>query len=126
MTAFEGKTGPYLLYQVVRIRSLLRKALDQGFEPGLLHVSEDDRSLCLLLGEYLDHFSLALENYTPHVLCDYAYKLAQEFSSFYGRCHIISEDDETIRASRLRLCVMVADRLTEVLDLLGITVPERM
>jgi len=127
MTEFEGKTGPYLLYQAVRIKSLLRKAADQGLEPGdEFVVNDEDRSLALLLCEFSDHFELALRNYTPHVLCDYAYKLAQEFSRFYGACHILSEKDEAVRSSRLALCDQTHKQLALVLDLLGISIPKRM
>ena len=126
MTEFEGKTGPYLLYQVVRINSLLRKAAEQGFAPGALKIAESDRALALLLAELPDQFSVALKNYTPHVLCDYAFRLAQEFSSFYAACHILSEPDEAVRASRLRLCDQTARQLTLVLGFLGIEIPARM
>jgi arginyl-tRNA synthetase len=139
MTSFEGKTGPYLLYQAVRIKSLLRKAEEQrngGMEkqkidPFLyssinLCIQEADRPLALLLTEFPDHFALALANNTPHVLCDYVYKLAQAFSSFYGNCHILSEPDETVRASRLALCARTYAQIEIVLALLGIEIPERM
>ena len=124
MTSFEGKTGPYLLYQAVRIQSLLKKANeDVG---GTIVMEDAVRPLALLLAEFPDHFENALKNYTPHVLCDYAYKLAQEFSSFYGNCHILSEEDEGLRASRLMLCAMTHKQLVLVLSLLGIGVPDRM
>ncbi|HOO81501.1 MAG TPA: arginine--tRNA ligase [Alphaproteobacteria bacterium] len=128
MTSFEGKTGPYLLYQAVRIQSLLRKAGDseQWTVDGGFKIQNEDRALALLLGEMADHFELALKNTTPHVLCDYAYRLAQAFSSFYGNCHILSEEDEVLRASRLALCALMHRQLVAVLGMLGITVPERM
>jgi len=80
----------------------------------------------LLLTELPDVVALAMRHYTPHVLCDYVYRLANAFSSFYGNCHILSEQDQVLRASRLRLCAMVLAQLILVLDLLGIDVPERM
>jgi len=127
MTTFEGKTGPYLLYQAVRIKSLLRKAADKGFEPSeVIDIRDEDRALGLLLAEFPDHFTLALRNYTPHVLCDYAYKLAQAFSSFYGNCHILSEEDDVLRGSRLQLCALTARQLEFILGLLGISIPKRM
>ena len=126
MTALEGKTGPYLLYQAVRIKSLLRKAAEQGYKPGAFQIAEADRALALLLAELPDHFAGALKNYTPHVLCDYAFRLAQEFSSFYAACHILSEPDAAVRASRLALCDLTARHLVLVLDLLGIEIPDRM
>lgn len=127
MTSFEGKTGPYLLYQAVRIKSLLKKADAQGLKPAQDFVIEDaDRDLALLLAELPDHFELALKNYTPHVLCDYAYRLGQSFSSFYSNCHILSEENEVLRASRLGLCALTFKQLELILDLLGIELPERM
>ncbi|MFN3700459.1 MAG: arginine--tRNA ligase [Alphaproteobacteria bacterium] len=140
MTSFEGKTGPYLLYQAVRIKSLLRKAEAQGVglseaqensqcEGGVaakIIIQEADRALALMMAEFPDHFDLALRNNTPHVLCDYAYRLAQAFSSFYSNCHILSEPDAAIRTSRLMLCDMTARQLELVLNLLGIAVPDRM
>lgn len=127
MTSFEGKTGPYMLYQAVRIKSLLRKAAAQGALPGdQIVLGDADRPLALLLTELPDVVALAMRHYTPHVLCDYVYRLANAFSSFYGNCHILSEQDQMLRASRLRLCAMVLAQLILVLDLLGIDVPERM
>ncbi|MCB9963996.1 MAG: arginine--tRNA ligase [Rhodospirillales bacterium] len=131
MTQFEGKTGPYLLYQAVRIKSLLRKAGMHDIEHCsfgslLLQISETERRLALFLTHFPDVFKLAVKNYTPHVLCDYAFSLAQEFSSFYGNCHILSEEDEGIKQSRLFLCAQTLFVLTQTLDLLGIETPERM
>ena len=125
MSSFEGKTGPYLLYQTVRITSLLGKA--GAFDDrAALVLSDVDRPLALLLTEWPDVFDGALRNYTPHLLCDYAYRVAQAFSAFYGACHILSEADKDLRASRLALCALTARMLTTILDLLGISVPERM
>lgn len=127
MTSFEGKTGPYLLYQTVRIKSLLKKAKKSGLQPGAsILIADGDRNLALTLAEFPDHFEGALKHYTPHVLCDYAFKLAQSFSSFYGNCHILSETDEAVRASRLALCDLTARHLELVLNLLGIETPARM
>lgn len=127
MTAFEGKTGPYLLYQAVRIQSLLKKAEAAGAVPSDAFVLQDkDSALALLLCEWADHFGNALNAYAPHILCDYAFKLAQEFSSFYGNCHILSEEDKAVRGSRLALCRLTHQRLVQVLDLLGIHAPARM
>lgn len=127
MTSFEGKTGPYLLYQAVRIKSLLSKATAQGMaKNGQIILQEEDRGLALLLAELADHFDLALKNNTPHVLCDYAFKLAQAFSSFYANCHILSESNESLRTSRLVLCDITARQISLVLELMGIDIPERM
>lgn len=127
LISFEGKTGPYMLYQAVRIKSLLKKAADQGFTPTSDFNLEDvDRPLALLLSEMPDMFAVTLRNYAPHNLCDYAYKLAQEFSRFYAACHILSEENEALRESRLGLAELTYRQLECVLGCLGITVPDRM
>jgi arginyl-tRNA synthetase len=126
MTSFEGKTGPYLLYQSVRIKSLLKKAGVEKMSTTKFIIKDEDRKLALLLTELPDYFAIALREYTPHVLCDYAFKLAQEFSSFYASCHILSQTDAGLRASRLALCDLTQRQLTLVLGLLGIQIPEKM
>lgn len=126
MTSFEGKTGPYLLYQAVRIQSLLAKADVAPDDGSAINVDDADRGLALLIAEMPDHFDAALKNYTPHILCDYAYRLAQEFSSFYGNCHILSEEDTDLRASRLALCTLAHRQLSLILDVIGVAVPKRM
>ncbi|PJB70229.1 MAG: arginine--tRNA ligase [Alphaproteobacteria bacterium CG_4_9_14_3_um_filter_47_13] len=129
MVNFEGKTGPYILYQAVRIQSLLRKAEEQNFKisgEAVITISDQDRPLALLLTEMPDAFDAALRHYMPHHLCDYAYRLAAGFSSFYGNCHILSESDEARKASRLALCALTCRQLALVLGWLGIDIPERM
>ncbi len=126
-TSFEGKTGPYLLYAAVRVKSVLRKAAEAGHQPGAVAVTEDaERALVL----QLDGFGAALlgarEKRMPHILCEHLYSLAQAFSAFYGALPIASEPDAAKRASRLALADAVRHQLETGLDLLGITVPERM
>ncbi len=128
-TSFEGKTGPYLLYQAVRIKSLVRKAGERGIDidGGAGYVpTETDMPLALTLSELPDVFEGSVRNYTPHLLCDYAYRLSQQFSTFYNACHILSEENEELRNSRLMLCRQTLAQLELVLSLLGIGVPERM
>lgn len=126
LTSFEGKTGPYLLYQAVRIKSLLKKADYNGDGKDTLVLQDVDRPLALMLTELPDAVDGSAKNYAPHHLCDYAYRLSQAFSSFYGNCHILSESDAALRASRLALCAQVFKRLELVFGLLGINIPERM
>ena len=85
-----------------------------------------DRPLALVLTEFPDAVEGAAKNYTPHMLCDYVYRLAQAFSSFYGNCHILSEEDEILKNSRLALCAMTYQTLETALSLLGISIPKRM
>ncbi|MFO1247409.1 MAG: arginine--tRNA ligase [Alphaproteobacteria bacterium] len=124
---FEGKTGPYLQYAAVRIQSILRKAKEQGFTPGVPAIhSPEERKLMLQLLSLGDTLQGAEDKRAPNMLCEYAFELAQNFSRFYGEHHILSEPDAALRASRLGLCALVLAVLTRVLGLLGIEVPERM
>jgi len=126
-TSFEGKTGPYLQYQAVRINSILRKGAEAGDSPNMaFSVTDENRALALLMMEWPEAIETSLRNYTPHVLCDHVYRLANAFSSYYGNVHIMSEADPLIRAQRLGLCQAILNQLTLSLGLLGISVPERM
>jgi arginyl-tRNA synthetase len=126
-TRFEGKTGPYVQYAAVRIKSLLRKATEQGDSPGrLLPPTDIERPLALLLGRLPDAVAAAHSRRAPNELCEFGFSLAQEFSRFYSACHILSETDADLRASRLRLAELTLRELELVLSLLGIEVPERM
>ncbi len=126
LTSFEGKTGPYLLYQAVRIKSLLKKADFALDKMAPLQLQDVDRPLALLLTELPDSVDVAVKNYAPHYLCDYAYRLAQAFSSFYGNCHILSEENTALRDSRLSLSAQTYRQLALTLGLLGIEIPDRM
>lgn len=126
--AFEGKTGPYLQYSAVRIKSILRRAADTGLSPGpvIAPTVPAERSLMLRLirlGAILDR-AAALR--APNVIAEYAHEVATDFSRFYERCHILSEPDTPRQASWLTLVEVTLETLTLVLDLLGIEVPERM
>ncbi len=127
LTAFEGKTGPYLLYQAVRIKSLLAKADAQNSAIlGTIIVGDVERNLVLTLLAWPETLAAALRDDTPHVVCEYAYRVAQDFSSFYGNCHILSETDSTLKNSRLALCALTVAMLEKTLGLLGIDIPVRM
>ncbi len=126
-TSFEGKTGPYLLYAAVRIKSVLRKAAEAGHEPGAINVTSDaERALVLQLDNFGAACLQAREKRMPHILCEHIYSLAQAFSAFYGAHQIANEEDASLRASRLGLAEAVLKQLERGLDLLGIRVPERM
>jgi arginyl-tRNA synthetase len=126
-TSFEGKTGPYLLYAAVRVKSVLRKAADAGHSPGQVAVTEDAERVLVL---QLDGFGAAClasrERRMPHILCEHLYSLAQAFSAFYAALPIAQEADAGKRASRLALAEAVLRQLETGLGLIGITVPERM
>ncbi len=124
---FEGKTGPYLQYAAVRIKSILRKAREQNFALATPAIhSPEERDLVLQLLSLGDAMRSAEEKRAPNILCDYAFTLAQNFSRFYTAHHIMSETDRARRGQRLGLCARVLEVMTRTLDLLGIAVPERM
>lgn len=124
--SFEGKTGPYLLYQAVRIKSILRKADEQGVSAGAVAIEhEAERALALALDAFDGALRAAYDKKAPHFLAEHAYNLAQAFSGFFANCPIL-QSDGAVRASRLALATATLKQLTFSLDLLGIDVPERM
>ena len=126
-TRFEGKTGPYLLYTSVRIKSILRKAAERGFTPGTLAVTGDpERALMAMLSRYPDVVISAYEALLPNHLCEYLFELAQAFNQFYISCSIINENDAAKRGSWLTLSEVTLTVLVSALSVLGIYVPERM
>jgi arginyl-tRNA synthetase len=125
--SFEGKTGPYLLYQAVRIKSLLRKAEAQGVPAGPIMIAEPaERELALTLDAFDAAVSDAYDRRAPHALAEHAYRLAQSFSKFYAACPVLAADDPEVVGSRLALSRAALDQLETGLGLLGIETPERM
>ena len=126
-TSFEGKTGPYLLYQAVRVKSLLRKAEGEGASAGPIQIFESaERDLALVLDAFEGALSEAYAKRAPHAVAEHAYRLAQTFSRFYAACPVLAAPDADTRGSRLRLAETVLRQSELCLELLGITVPERM
>ncbi len=126
--SFEGKTGPYLCYSVVRARSLLAKAAAAGLAEGTLApaATPEERGIHLRLLDFGRAVLAAYERRAPNVLCDHAYELAQAFNAFYHASHVLTETDPERRGSWLRLTRGVAEQLQLTLSLLGIAVPDRM
>jgi len=126
---FEGRTGPYLQYAAVRIKSIFRKAELSDDEVGgslIAPQTAGERDLMLALASLGDAVRQAYERRAPNVLCDFAHTLAQLYSHFYHECHILSEGDPGRRASWLRLSQITLRQLGLLLGLLGIEVPDRM
>jgi arginyl-tRNA synthetase len=124
---FEGKTGPYLLYAAVRVKSLLRKAAEQQDTPGtILPPAPGERDLMLMLGQMPDAIQAAYDDLAPSKIADFAFGLGQTFSGYYANFHVLSEPDAGLRRSRLALCDLVLKELVLCLELLGIATPERM
>jgi arginyl-tRNA synthetase len=125
-TSFEGKTGPYLLYQAVRVKSLLRRAQSDGATAGPIVVAEPvERELVLTLDAFETALAEAYDRQAPNAVAEHAYRLSQTFSKFYAACPILQAETAT-RASRLTLARTTLTQLEQALDLLGIAVPERM
>ena len=126
--AFEGKTGPYLLYAAVRIKSILRNAGTRVKSNERILPAMDDsvRQLQIKLLMYPDQMRTAWEKRAPHFLCDYAHELASLYSAFYREHHILTESDPARKASWLRLSETTLEVLDRVCDSLGIEIPDRM
>jgi arginyl-tRNA synthetase len=125
-TSFEGKTGPYLLYQAVRVKSVLRKAADEGATAGEVVIAEPaERDLALTLDAFESALAEAYDKKAPNAVAEHAYRLSQSFSKFYAACPIL-QAEPAVRASRLTLAQTALRQLEQALDLLGIAVPERM
>jgi arginyl-tRNA synthetase len=125
-TSFEGKTGPYLLYQAVRVKSLLRKAAEEGAVDGPVRVAEAaERDLVLTLDAFESALAEAYDRYAPNSVAEHAYRLSQAFSKFYAACPIL-QAEPAVRASRLTLAQATLKQLDLALGVLGISVPERM
>ncbi len=126
--SFNGKTGPYLLYSAVRIRSILRNAAEAGLAPGEIIApgKPEERALMLQLLRLPDIVDRAIEFRAPNHLAEFAYDVATEFNRFYEACHILSEQDVARQASWLGLVALTLRTLETLLDLLAIEIPERM
>ena len=124
---FEGKTGPYLLYAIVRIKSILRKAQEANITKGDISIEHEcEKELALVLAQFPDVIARAYEKRRPNMLCEYAYTIAQTFSKFYNACHVVGADTAGQKASRVALCNLTQRHLEKLLKLIGITIPERM
>ena len=118
---FEGKTGPYIQYAIARINSVLRKAKQNGLTDGNIIINEpEERVLALKLSQVDNIVFRAHREKEPSIIADYAYTLAQTFSTFYNACPIMNADNPAVAASRLRMAKTARDILSLMLYLLGI------
>ncbi len=127
-SSFEGKTGPYLQYAAVRIKSILRKATEQGLSTGAIIGPSGDveRELILELLNLPPVIGRSINLRAPNHVAEYAHTLASRFNRFYDACHILSEPDPQRQASWLQLSTWTLAALERLLDLLGIEIPDRM
>ncbi|MEL7483591.1 MAG: arginine--tRNA ligase [Planctomycetota bacterium] len=131
MVSFEGNTGPYLLFANVRIKSIFRKAQEQGlasgYESAALSINETaEKHLALTLLRYPGTIRSVAASLEPHRLCGYLYELAGAFSTFFESCPVLKAPDDATRLARLRLCDLTSRVLTDGLDALGIRSLDRM
>ena len=129
-TSFEGNTGPYILYTIVRIKSILNKYHglgkdDSGAVIGAAH-SKSEKDLMLELSKFNAVMESAFEETAPHKICSYIYDLANAFNSFYHGTKIMSEENETVQKSYIRLLELTKSVLETCIDVLGFSAPERM
>lgn len=131
MLAFEGNTGPYLLYAYVRIASIFRKGEERGVGTAWKaapfacdHAAE--KQLALILLRYPAAIAGVAESLEPHRLCQYLYELAGAFSVLFDQCPVLAAPDEATRDARLRLCSLTQRVLADGLATLGIPTIERM
>lgn len=129
-TSFEGNTGPYILYTIVRIKSILHKYHDLGKNADNSVItaahSESEKNLMLELSKFNAVIEGAFIDTAPHKICSYIYDLANAFNSFYHETKIMSEEDETVQKSYIRLLELTKSVLETSIDLLGFSAPERM
>ena len=127
---FNGNTGPFIQYTYARIQSVLRKAETSDFRnidmSKSRNIEEKELALIQRLTEYPAAVRTAGEDFSPAVICNYAYALACDFNSFYHDLSILNEKDEQKRALRLLLAKNVAKVLQSAMALLGIEMPDRM
>ena len=129
-TSFEGDTGPYILYTIVRIKSILNKYKENGGSLTLTTLqnatSASEKELMREVAKFNEVIENAANEIAPHKICAYIYDLANAFNHFYHETKILAEEDETKKNSFIALLVLTRDVLETCIDLLGFSSPERM
>jgi arginyl-tRNA synthetase len=127
--SFEGDTGAYLQYTVVRAKNILRKAQGSAPKPAASQPAEMsgvEKELARLIARYPQVVRSSASSMSPHQICDYALKLASSFSTFYSTSPVLEANDPSLREMRLTLVTATVSALEHALGLLGIRVPEKM
>ena len=127
-TSFEGNTGPYILYTVVRIKSILEKAgYAEGGKGAIgIALTDKEKQLELKLAGFAAAFAESFKELAPHKMCQFMYEVADVFNGFYHDTNILNETDENVKNSRLALLAFTSDVLTACLDMLAIKCPDKM
>ena len=130
-TSFEGNTGPYILYTIVRISSILHRYGKpvKGSEELLakaLGASADAKALALVLSRYNEVIQSAWEQLAPHKICQFIYELSNAFNTFYHNVRILTEEDEELKAGYIALLDLTRRVLLQCIDMLGFSAPSKM
>ena len=129
-SSFEGNTGPYILYTIVRIKSILTKYKASSGDMDSLTIklspSESEKNLALALVKFQEVVNSAYIENAPHKICQYIYDVSNSFNGFYHDTKILSETDEDKKKGYIALISLAKDILITCIDLLGIECPERM
>ncbi len=129
-TSFEGNTGPYILYTIVRIKSILHKYQAMGLDPkaGRIGVpgNETQKALMLELAAFNAAVENAFEELAPHKICAYIYELANTFNKFYHENKILGEENQEVRDSLIAVSLLTMRVLETCIDILGFEAPKRM
>ncbi|MDD6448389.1 MAG: arginine--tRNA ligase [Lachnospiraceae bacterium] len=129
-SAFEGNTGPYILYTIVRIKSILNKYKASGKKASEYSIqeptSESEKDLMLILARFNQAIRLAAQEMAPHKVCAYVYDLAEALNRFYHETRILSQENESVQGSYINLLDLTRRVLEQCIDLLGFSAPERM
>lgn len=128
---FNGNTGPFIQYTYARIRSVLRKAEEQGITlpkqlPDTITLSEKEEGLIQMIADFASVIKEAAKEYSPALVANYIYDLVKEYNQFYHDFSILREENDDIKSLRLLLSANVAKVVKSGMSLLGIEVPERM
>lgn len=128
--SFEGNTGPYILYTIVRIKSILEKYMAEGNRIDSLKIIETDNKeqidLMLEIANFKETIEVAAEELAPHKICAYVYNLSNLFNRFYHSTKILAESDKDKQKGYIALISLAKEILETCIDLLGFRAPERM
>ena len=129
-TSSEGNTGPYILYTIVRIKSILNKYMEQGGSIDGLNIKASTNASSKALMRELSGFApviqSAFDEVAPHKICAYIYGLANAFNSFYHETRILVEEDEDKKKGYIALLLLSRDILETCIDILGFEAPDKM
>ena len=129
-TSFEGDTGPYILYTIVRIKSILNRYVEAGGDLAVCSMNgasnESEKALMLELGKFAGTIENAYEEKAPHKICAYIYDVANAFNHFYHETKILGEEDENKKQSWIALLAFAQRVLETAIDILGFSAPDKM